>query len=261
MKNTKKKQDKTELMLCGYDLHYPLVNWPSFNVMMDFISRNKVDYFLFGGDQFNNDSISHHTKGKPLLRIPGSFREDEEGFKKEILAPLEKLLGSTTKRIWIEGNHDNWVQQLVEQQPEFDGMQREKSLPLQNWQVISMGQSFRKGHCTFIHGEQLSGIGNQASVMHSRKAVENFCNNVVYGHMHSPQSFTKVLPFDNTQKWQAWCSPILGDVNPAYLHNRPTAWLNGFTIVEYHKDGMFNVYPVIVTNGRCVFAGKVYKDA
>lgn len=248
---------KTELWVCGYDLHYPKVNWPTWNAMLDFIRQNKIDGFVFGGDQFDNQCISHHTKGKPGLREKAAYKRDEDGFKKKILEPLESALGGA-KRVWIVGNHDNWEQELVDEAPELDGIQRIKTLPLSNWEVSEFGKRFRHGKLDFVHGEAATGVGNQGSVMHSRKMVDLFCTNVVYGHMHSPQSFTKVLPFDEKEKWQAYCLPILGDTNPSYLHNRPTAWLNGFGIVEFLSSGCFNVYSVVVVGGKFVFGGKVY---
>jgi hypothetical protein len=37
-----------------------------------------------------------------------------------------------------------------------------------------------------------------------------------------------------------------GATHPDYLRNRPTAWLNGFSIVElYTANGFFNLYPVV----------------
>jgi len=260
------KQKQETYVLC-YDMHFPHTDWSTYKALLSFIEQNDVDGFIFGGDQFSNDCISHHTRGKPMLRDKGAYKKEEEQFVKKVLDPLDGLLGDITK-VWIEGNHDNWEQQLVEEQPELDGIQRGPSLysdspgslelSERGWQFVPCGKSFKKGFLTFIHGETLTGIGNQAGVMHSKKAVESYCANVVYGHVHSPQSFTKVLPHDETQKWQSWCMPILGNVNPGYLRNKPTAWLNGFGVVEFRGDGTFNVYPVICIGGKCSYGGKVY---
>jgi len=259
--------NKPELYIAGYDLHFPKVDWPTFKAMMDFINNNKVDGFIFGGDMFDNSCISHHTRGKPMLRDRGAYKDEETAFIRKILQPLDIALGDATK-VWIEGNHDFWEQQLVEEQPELDGIQRGPSLYSDNpgsltleereWEFVPCGQSFKKGFLTFIHGETLTGFGNQGSIMHSKKAVESYCTNVVYGHTHTPQSFTKVLPHDETQKWQSYCMPILGAVNPAYLRNRPTAWLTGFGIIEFQSNGRFNVYPIVVIDGTFVFGGKLY---
>lgn len=236
------------------------MNWPAWSAVLDFLSKNKVAGFVFGGDQFNNDAISRHTKGKPLLRSVGEYKRDEKTFTTKILEPLETLLGDARK-IWIEGNHDDWENQLVQEQPELDGIQRKHSLTLEDrgWEFIPCGQRFKHKKLTFVHGETLSGFGNQGSVMHSRKAVDTYCGSVVYGHMHSPQSFTKVLPYDETEKWMAYCAPTMGTVNPGYLRNRPTAWLTGIVLVEFQPNGNFNVYPSIISGGSFAFGGKIYE--
>jgi hypothetical protein len=60
----------------------------------------------------------------------------------------------------------------------------------------------------------------------------------------------------------AYCSPAACTTNPTYLHNRPTAWVNGITLVELHNPNdprsNFNVYPIIVSDGRFSFDGEVY---
>lgn len=249
----------SELWVAGYDLHYPKVDKPTVKAMHDFIERNEVDGFVFGGDQFDNQCISHHTKHKPGLRERGAYKRDEAGFVRDCLDPLDDMLGDAEK-VWIVGNHDDWEQDLVDENPEFDGWQRTESLSLadRGWNIIPCGEGYKRGKLLFIHGDSLSGVGNQATVTHARKALDVYAGNVVYGHMHSPQMFTKVLPYDTTQKWQAHCMPILGHTNPTYLKNRPTAWLNGFGIIEFHKNGMFNVYPVVVVNGKFVYGGEEY---
>lgn len=246
--------------ICLFDIHWPKTDKATLEAVFDFLSKNKVDMVYLGGDQFDNECISHHTKGKPLLREKGAYREDEITFEQNFLTPLEKLVGKADK-IWQIGNHDHWEHQLIESQPELLGvLERENSLSLRKrgWQVVPCGAGYKLGKLLLIHGETLSGIGNQAGAMHARKAVDVYAGNVLYGHMHSPQSFAKVLPFDAKEKWMAYCSPVLGSTNPGYLRNRPTAWLNGMTIVEYRDNGNFNVYPIIISEGTFSYGGKDY---
>lgn len=256
----KNSKQEPELWVAAYDIHYPVIHKPTFNAMLDFIENNKVSGFVFGGDQFDNSCISHHNRGKGLYKLPGQYAKETKGFDADILKPIEAHLGDIPK-IWIEGNHDNWEYELIETHPELQGsIERPLLLNIEerDWKYVPMGTGYKYGELTFIHGETLTGVGNQASAMHAKKAIETYCTNVLYGHMHSPQSFTKVLPSDTKRKWMSWCSPVIGDVNPKYLENRPTAWLNGFTIIEFRANGLFNVYPVVVIDGQFSFGGKIY---
>ena len=247
---------KSELWVSAFDLHYPDVHWPTFYAMMAFLKRNRVHGFVFGGDQLNNECISHHTKGKPEFRPTGQFAMDEAAFDQQVLKPITKLLYPEGRKVWIVGNHDYWEQEYEQEHPPLKGkLQRPHNLDLENkgWNVIPLGGIYKRGKMSWIHGEGLSGMH------HAKKAVEVYCTNVNYGHFHALQTFTKVLSSDFRQKWVAQCNPILGNVNPRYLEGRPNAWVNGFTVTEFYRGGHFNNYPIVVNEGEAAYGGKIYK--
>jgi predicted MPP superfamily phosphohydrolase len=244
-----------------FDLHYPLVHKPTVECLMEYVEETQPDVFIFGGDQFHFDCISHHTKHTPIFRTRRAYKNDIEGFDRDILSRLEELLPAECKKVWIIGNHEDWEQDLINEQPELeDAIGHVKLLNLdgRGWTVIPLGHAFKLGKLYVVHGEVLSGVGNQAGMYPSRKAVELYAGSVLAGHTHAPQSFTKVSPVEHTNKWQGHISPIAGAVNPEYLRNRPTAWLNGFNRIEVLPSGQFNYYPMIVMNGKLAFGGKVY---
>lgn len=254
----------TKIWVAAYDLHYPKYDKKTFLAMLAFIKRYraKIAGFIFGGDQFDNEVISHHTKGKPLYRVPGGFKRDEDGFKDNILVPLESALGNGPTRVWITGNHERFEQDFIEEHPELQGLVDHVSglqLRESGWTVVPLGYSYKVGKLTVVHGEVLTGIGNQATAFPAKKAMEIYGTNVLAGHTHAAQSFTRVSPVDEREKRMAWIAPILGNTNPGYLRNRPTAWSNGFVVIEVRKDGRFNLYPVIVCNGEFSFAGEDFK--
>lgn len=244
-----------------HDLHFPKVHWSTFNAALDFMKQNKVAGFVFGGDQFDNEEISHHNKAKPLFKPRASYRNNEHNFKHQIFVELMRLIPESAPRVWIIGNHDRFEYDLVEAHPEMEGtVERVRTLELERygWKVIELGHAFRIGKLNVIHGEILSGIGNQCGLYPAKKAVELYGASVLAGHTHSPQSFAKISPVEHVQKHMGWIAPCCCTVNPTYLQNRPTAWLNGITIVEEMAGGMFNVFPCITLNGRFAYGGKVY---
>lgn len=250
---------KTYVVL--HDIHYPEYDKPTFDAAMDFIAHNKIAGLILGGDQFNNEEISHHTKGKPFYRERASYKRNTDGFERDILSALENRLAKTAERVWIIGNHDRFEHDLIEEQPELEGIiERVDSLRLgeRGWKVVPLGHSYKLGELNVIHGEILTGIGNQAGAFPSKKAIEIYAGNVLAGHTHAPQSFSKISPVEVKKKYMAWIAPIVGATNPSYLRNRPTAWLNGFTIVEMRDKGLFNLYPIVVIDGEFSFGGKIY---
>lgn len=245
-----------------YDLHFPKIHKPTVNAVFDFLSKNKPDVFIFGGDQFHFDCISHHTAHTPIFRTRRSYMNDIEGFDANILTPLEKLLPKSCEKVWIIGNHEDWEQDLINEHPELEdaiGHVRLLRLVERGWTVIPLGHAYKLGKLNVIHGEVLSGIGNQAGMYPSRKAVELYSGNVLAGHTHAPQMYTKISPIDQSNKWQGYIAPTAGNVNPTYLRNRPTGWLNGLVVIESHPNGSsFNLYLINVIKGEFIYGGIIY---
>lgn len=255
------RKSNVKRYIVGADLHFPKLHRPTFDAMIEFIKDIKPSGFIFQGDQFDNEEISHHNSNKPYYKERRSYVRNQETFEKEVLTPLEKALPKGCGRTWIIGNHDDWEFQFVETHPELEGLVcRVAALGLEKrgWEIVPLGHSKKLGELNVIHGEVLTGIGNQAGAYPSRKAVEIYAGNVLAAHTHAPQSYTKISPVEQRKKHMGWISPILGATNPGYLRNRPTAWLNGFTVVEVRSNGFFNLYPIIVIDGKFAFGGREY---
>jgi hypothetical protein len=253
--------NKIKRYVVGADLHFPKISKPTVEAFFDVIKDIKPDGVILQGDQFDNEEISHHNANKPLYKERRSFLKNQEAFDDEFLTPLENMTSDFCELIWIIGNHDDWEFQFVESHPELEGVvDRVAALHLvdRGWEIVPLGHAKKIGELNVIHGEILTGIGNQAGMYPGRKAVEIYGSNVLAAHTHAPQSFSKISPVEVKKKYMGWIAPILGATNPGYLRNRPTAWLNGFTIVEVREKGLFNLYPVIVVDGECSYGGKIY---
>lgn len=252
---------KPSLAVAVHDTHWPKTNMAALRALKSFLSQNKVDTFIFGGDQLDLECIAHHTKGKPLYRTENAYLRDINGFDENVLKPVEQLLQKDTKKVWIIGNHERFEHDLREEQPEFgDLVNHVKLLKLEQrkWEVVPLGHAYKLGKLSVIHGEVLTGIGNQAGAFPSKKAVEIYASSVLAGHTHAPQSFTRISPVNHTAKWMGWIAPTLCNTNPGYLRNRPTAWLNGISLIESWDNGNFNLYPCIISKGRFAFGGRIY---
>jgi hypothetical protein len=250
---------KTYVVLA--DVHYPKIHKPTLNAVLDFLDQNKVDGLIYQGDQLDMENISHHTKGKPGLRSRAGYFRDVNGFKRDVLDPIEGKLKRDCEKVWIIGNHERFEQDLHEAHPELEELVDHKrilNLEGRGYQIVPLGHAYELGKLKVIHGEILSGIGNQMGVFPARKACMLYAGNVLAAHSHAPQMFTQISPVEHEQKWQGYINAILGAVNPSYLRNRPTAWLNGFTIVELHEDGTFNLYMINVIKGKFSYGGKLY---
>ena len=123
---------KVKTYVVAHDLHFPAYSKKTWDAMMEFIKDVKPQGFIFGGDQFDNNEISHHTKGKPIYRERASYQRNTLNFVSQILTPLEQSLGKSAERVWIIGNHDRFEHDLIEEQPELEGIiERKDSLGLE----------------------------------------------------------------------------------------------------------------------------------
>ena len=123
---------KPATWVCLFDIHYPKYDKRTFNAAMQFIKASKPAGVLLGGDQLDNEEISHHNRNKPLYRERASYKRNSEGFDRDILKPLEQAVGNAEK-VWIIGNHCDWERQLIEENPELEGIiERPELLKLKN---------------------------------------------------------------------------------------------------------------------------------
>lgn len=238
----------------AFDLHYPETDFPTWNAIKAFCKRVPVGLFIFGGDNLHCESVSRHTKNKPKYRTLGQMKRELDGFRKNILDPIDKILPERCEKVWLTGNHEDWLEQMFEEQPELAGLidfPMYLELEKRGWIVKPQGGHFKKGHLKWVHGDVLSGN-------HINKALNTYVENIVYGHFHTGASGTKVLPHSKKSKWQAWATGCVGRLDSGYLKNRATGWLNQFAITEFRKGGMFNHYPVTVFGGQFSYGGVIY---
>lgn len=253
----------TEMWVAFTDAHSPRIHRPTWRAFLSFVGQNPVQGVVDLGDTNDNSCISHHTEGKPGLRGDSTYKLDTEFYISEMLDPLEAALALARKRFGIKkqrkvriiGNHCDWEKEYYDAHPELRGvLDRFAMLGDRGWEIISFGKSFQYGKLTYAHGESIR------TQHHAKNAVETFCRNILYGDKHTLQMFTKVLSSDRKQKWLGCCCPIIGEVNQEWMENRPSAWINGWSVIEYHgPEKAFNLYPVVVTSGRAAYGGKVYE--
>jgi predicted phosphodiesterase len=245
-------------VLSIFDIHHPLADKGVILATLDYLRRERVDGIVLGGDNLDCGPISRHTKNKPLFRPRGQMKRDLDTFNAGILRPIEKLLPKGAFRVWLTGNHEDWAQQLIEEQPELEGLLDFPTylhLATRGWKVFPQGGIFKYGHLNYLHGDVLPGTGVRAC----QKALDIYVSSVVFGHGHTAASATKTLPHGKRWRYQAWSMGAATRLdNHGYTKKSPTAWINQIGITEFYGNGLFNHFPVTVLNGRFAYGGKLY---
>jgi hypothetical protein len=236
-----------------FDLHVPKYDKKAWRALMDFISHNPQDGFIFGGDFLDMSNVSHHNKQKPRLKVRGGLEKDFQTFERLLDEVESHLPRGCDKRIHL-GNHEDWLQDLLDEQPELEGsldIGKRLRFKQRGWKEFGLGKFSRIGKLQVLHGESFNGVNA------ARKLVDTLCQSAVMGHLHTYQAYTKVAPIGR-KKWVGYIVPTMGTVAADYAKGKPNACLHGFAIVEVQQNGMFCLYAPIITDGCFSYGGKLY---
>ena len=249
--------DKVRTWVVMADVHYPEQENSAIAAIFDFLQKNrrKIHGVVLLGDNLDCQSISRHTEGLPGLREEGGFQKDLDGFDAAIMEPIERILPDAEK-IWFEGNHEAWLTQFLEKEPQFKGalsFPRLLRLAERGWQFVPQGETFWIGVMGLKHGDA---IGSSLHV--AKKLVDTQCCNSMMGHIHTFSAFTKTSESDKGNKWVGYTLPCLTTTNPKYGKGRPNSHIHGFGIIEEWSNGYVNVYVPIIMKKRFSFAGVLY---
>lgn len=235
------------------DLHYgyerkaghkiPLHDKRAWNAVLKFAENFKPDIWIMGGDMLDCGVISHHNKHKPGnvegLRLLADATEGHSTF----IAPAEAI---AKELVYIEGNHEDWLNDLIVDMPALDGIVNiEVLLKLNKWKVIKQGGAYNLGKLTFMHGDTVKGGEHVA-----KAAVINFERNLRFGHHHTFQAFTKNSPLNYKNAKTGIAVPCLCTKDPKYGESAPNRWMQGFNFGFVGKGGYFNDYVPIILDGK-----------
>lgn len=259
MKNTFKK------FVAGFDSH---IGWEIkrnkktithdpkvLDIHLKFVNDFKPDIYIAGGDIFNMSPISRHNNGQPRLLENLSLSEEYELADNIYFQPLDKLLKKSTK-VYLPGNHEAWVEQFLDKNPTLQGMlEPEKVLNLtqRGWSVVDYGGIYKLGKLNVVHGDSV----RSSAKYRAAKMLDSYKSNVLSGHVHTSQVHLATSMSDE-QPHMSVVAPMLGAMKPSYLNGNPTNWCQGWCYGYVLPSGLFNIYTVIVSEGKAVVENKLY---
>lgn len=233
------------------DWHFPYHDKACLNVVCEFIKDFKPNWVVFGGDSLDLDMISSFNTFKLRTREGKRLIKDYEDFQVQILNRIESILPKTCKKFFMIGNHEYRIDRLLEKHPEYEGLiEVQRHLKLENWTVIPFNDTFQIGDMWFAHGWYWNKY-------YSEKTLRVIQKMMFVGHVHTPQVHTAISPAYTLPK-QCVGVGCLCNKNPAYLEDKPNAWVHQFLFWYMFDDGTFTYYTPTIVNGRCIINGKVY---
>lgn len=222
------------------------------NVAMSFIKDFKPDHVILGGDMLDCGSISHHREGKAGQLESLRILQEAKELREKVLKPLEDQIDG--RLVYMIGNHEAWLEQLVDKTPSLDGIvNAEALLGLDAWEVIEQGGVCKLDKLKFVHGDNISGGQH-----HANAAVQAYEANIRFGHFHTFQVATKTTPIE-ANGHTGISVPCLCRKGHQYGKKAPNKWMQGF-IWGYvgGPQGSFNDYVTVIVNGKAIINGKQY---
>ena len=86
-----------------------------------------------------------------------------------------------------------------------------------------------------------------------------FRSSIRFGHFHTFQAYTKTSFVEEKLGRTGIAVPCLCTKDPKYGEGRGNSWVQGLNWGYVFPDGTYADYVSIITNGRMVVNGKVYR--
>lgn len=252
-------------MVAVFDEHYPHTIPAYFDVgnpkretpFLKFLRDFQPHIILHGGDQLDLDCIAHWNRGKPRLlenKRLGNVYDDYN----YLLDGQEKVLKHCDELVMLEGNHDYWIEDLLDENPVLEGMleiPRGLRLKSRGYKWIEQRKHYKIGKVYFLHGDFKRGY---LPSYHAKAIAQIYGRSVIYGHFHTNQVYSAVTPFDE-HPYQCTSIGCMSNVNPIWQRNAASAWVNAFAVIFILPDGNFSAQIINVVNDQFVWDSQLYK--
>ena len=240
------------------DKHFPYHDVPAINCLIKCIEVIKPDTYIDLGDVGEWESVSHwqwKRKKRPPLEYQIPDIDKEVAHVNAGMDSIDEVLDKVNckTKYFLEGNHDDWLNRFVHENPYLKQYKVEKCLNLKERGYIyyPMGEYLKIGKLHFYHGHHFAGVHNTKN--HLSKLVAN----IIYGHHHDLQQ-SSVTHMDGVKSaWSIGCLKDMSNEANAWLGNRKHNWGHAFAIVDFFEKGYFTVHVMQIINGRTCLYGKV----
>lgn len=236
------------------DTHCKYRDHSAVRAYMKFLKYFAPDVHLILGDFADCEGISHWPSDslEPRRLIP----EMKEA--RQLLGEIVEATPTATTRIFLEGNHENWIQQAFTRMPElFDGLEdlgielnlkTLLALEKYGYELFPLNHIVTIGKANFTHGIY-TGPG------HPKKHLSVFKDNMYYGHLHDVSESNETSMNGSVHAASLGC---LCKLDAKFLKGKPNNWVHASGVFEFFPDGSYNFYKPLIYSGRMAFNGQIF---
>lgn len=248
--NNVEKEFKT-FIIVG-DIHAPKQNEEAIKSILKLMDDVKFDGIINLGDHLDLACISHWNKGKNKT-LEGQRLKNDFIIGNAILDEFDKRLPKNAEKHFFMGNHEEWLNQLIEEVPALDGLfDIESGLKLteRGYKVYDYNEIVKFGKLCVTHGIY---TGSNPAKIHALRTLSN----ILIGHLHSPEMSLIHSPAKEVSV-VGYVNGCLTNMSPDYMKNKPHNWSHGFAILYLFPDGYFDVNLIRIVKNKFVYNGKLY---
>ena len=240
------------------DKHFPIHDKKAIKVVCKAIEIVKPDIYIDLGDTGEWEHFStHYWKGrnaKPMEDLIPLLDKDVKAVNRGMNI-IDKSLDKVgcKERHFVQGNHEVWLDKFVTRYPYLYKYKTENALNIEErgyeYHPYNRKKLLKIGKLRFTHGKY-------TSKYHAFKHLDMYGKSVMYGHTHDLQRHTKTYEDGTISAWSLGCLKDI-EANEDWLGGRLTNWNHAFAIIDFYKDGNYNVQIVEIINGKTSLWGEL----
>lgn len=246
----KKKEYETAFVLG--DFHIPHHDASSIKAVLECITDNKPDQMVINGDYLDYGCVSHWNQNRRKTLEMARLKNDYI-IGNSLLDEIDSRLPKGCKKNFLKGNHEVWIDDLLEAMPQLQGLiEPEELLKLEErgYKVTPYNDFVQVGKLNITHG--IFAGGNPV-----KKHLDELKVNILFGHTHTigmmlSSSIAREVAFSG------YNSGCLCNMAPDYMKGRPHGWSHGFAIVHTYPNGYFEVNLIRIIDGKFIYNNKIY---
>lgn len=229
------------------DVHLNTAISQPYAIARHFLKEYKPDELILLGDFLDCNSLSHWLDNKKLTMENKRFMKEIDFANIE----LDFLAKHTKKIVYLEGNHEDWIDQYLEKHPELQGLieiPHKLKLEERGIEWHEMNQMYKVGKLYLTHGFYITKY-------HACKNLHTLGCNICYGHSHNAQTYQ--INMKMQEPFMAYGLGCLCDHEPYYMKGRPCNWINQLAVIDVDtQTGQFNLTPINIIRGALLFNGE-----
>jgi hypothetical protein len=237
------------------DTHAKFRDEKAYRCYLKFLSYYKPHGHIILGDFADCEGLSHWEESslEPRRIVP------EMKLVREMLGEIVEATPVCSTRIFLKGNHEDWIDQALTRMPElFDGLAEldieisAKSLMALEkfgYQMFPLNELVQIGKAHFTHG-WFTGSD------HAKKHLKELACNLYYGHLHDMFESNDTNIHGPVEAASLGC---LCRLDAKFLKGKKNNWVHGHGTFEFFRDGTYFFNKHRIFEGKMSYNGIVFE--